>query len=139
MGYKDSGVIKGPELTWSLMWLTRCYAFQFLGVWLTVRYRNQKDPSANPSAFLWMIWTDSQHYIIWGGSVLHYVSHVDQNQIYELDYLNSRGFKCNVCTMYSPYYPQKHYLINSSLEKVLYFGSGQTHFNWLSRMKYDNF
>lgn len=29
--------------------------FQFLGVWLTVRYRNQKDPRANPSAFLWMI------------------------------------------------------------------------------------
>lgn len=26
--------------------------FQFVGVWLTVRYRNQKDPRANPSAFL---------------------------------------------------------------------------------------
>ncbi|XP_011555732.1 tetraspanin-13 isoform X2 [Plutella xylostella] len=25
---------------------------EFLGVWLTVRYRNQKDPRANPSAFL---------------------------------------------------------------------------------------
>lgn len=25
---------------------------QFVGVWLTVRYRNQKDPRANPSAFL---------------------------------------------------------------------------------------
>lgn len=26
---------------------------QILGVWLTYRYRNQKDPRANPSAFLW--------------------------------------------------------------------------------------
>ncbi|XP_018375401.1 PREDICTED: tetraspanin-13 isoform X2 [Trachymyrmex cornetzi] len=25
---------------------------EFVGVWLTVRYRNQKDPRANPSAFL---------------------------------------------------------------------------------------
>lgn len=25
---------------------------EFIGVWLTVRYRNQKDPRANPSAFL---------------------------------------------------------------------------------------
>ncbi|XP_046393365.1 tetraspanin-31 [Ischnura elegans] len=25
---------------------------EFLGVWLTVRYRNQKDPRANPSAYL---------------------------------------------------------------------------------------
>ena len=25
---------------------------QILGVWLAVRYRNQKDPRANPSAFL---------------------------------------------------------------------------------------
>ncbi|KAF2350823.1 hypothetical protein FHG87_018419 [Trinorchestia longiramus] len=25
---------------------------EFLGVWLTVRYRNQRDPVANPSAFL---------------------------------------------------------------------------------------
>ncbi|KAG0698662.1 Tetraspanin-31 [Chionoecetes opilio] len=25
---------------------------EFLGVWLTVRYRNQRDPRANPSAFL---------------------------------------------------------------------------------------
>ncbi|RZF46189.1 hypothetical protein LSTR_LSTR011543 [Laodelphax striatellus] len=29
------------------------YSFtEFVGVWLTVRYRNQKDPRANPSAFL---------------------------------------------------------------------------------------
>ncbi|PSN33895.1 Tetraspanin-31 [Blattella germanica] len=28
------------------------FCSQFLGVWLTVRYRNQKDPRANPSAFL---------------------------------------------------------------------------------------
>lgn len=26
---------------------------EILGVWLTYRYRNQKDPRANPSAFLW--------------------------------------------------------------------------------------
>lgn len=26
--------------------------FQILGVWLAMRYRNQKDPRANPSAFL---------------------------------------------------------------------------------------
>ena len=25
---------------------------QIFGVWMTVRYRNQKDPRANPSAFL---------------------------------------------------------------------------------------
>ncbi|XP_075231129.1 tetraspanin 97E [Lycorma delicatula] len=25
---------------------------EFIGVWLTIRYRNQKDPRANPSAFL---------------------------------------------------------------------------------------
>jgi hypothetical protein len=29
-----------------------CARLQFVGVWLTVRYRNQKDPRANPSAFL---------------------------------------------------------------------------------------
>ncbi|OXB62920.1 hypothetical protein ASZ78_008896 [Callipepla squamata] len=28
------------------------FSFQILGVWLTYRYRNQKDPRANPSAFL---------------------------------------------------------------------------------------
>ncbi|KAF3819167.1 hypothetical protein GH733_013317 [Mirounga leonina] len=28
------------------------HPFQILGVWLTYRYRNQKDPRANPSAFL---------------------------------------------------------------------------------------
>ncbi|KOC65759.1 Tetraspanin-31 [Habropoda laboriosa] len=28
------------------------FSFTFVGVWLTVRYRNQKDPRANPSAFL---------------------------------------------------------------------------------------
>ena len=26
--------------------------FQFIGVWLAARFRNQKDPRANPSAFL---------------------------------------------------------------------------------------
>ncbi|NXT97804.1 TSN13 protein, partial [Buphagus erythrorhynchus] len=28
------------------------FYFQILGVWLTYRYRNQKDPRANPSAFI---------------------------------------------------------------------------------------
>lgn len=34
-------------------WIGLFFSFtEFLGVWLTVRYRNQKDPRANPSAFL---------------------------------------------------------------------------------------
>ncbi|POI29106.1 hypothetical protein CIB84_007143, partial [Bambusicola thoracicus] len=32
--------------------ISLCFSFQILGVWLTYRYRNQKDPRANPSAFL---------------------------------------------------------------------------------------
>lgn len=32
--------------------LYKKYQLQFVGVLLTVRYRNQKDPRANPSAFL---------------------------------------------------------------------------------------
>ncbi|KAB1276057.1 Tetraspanin-13 [Camelus dromedarius] len=35
-----------------LLFLLFFLPFQILGVWLTYRYRNQKDPRANPSAFL---------------------------------------------------------------------------------------
>lgn len=40
----------GVETVWLIIPLVFC--FQILGVWVTYRYRNQKDPRANPSAFL---------------------------------------------------------------------------------------
>jgi uncharacterized protein YneF (UPF0154 family) len=35
-----------------LLFVILVFLLQILGVWLAVRYRNQKDPRANPSAFL---------------------------------------------------------------------------------------
>ncbi|XP_016366299.1 tetraspanin-31-like [Sinocyclocheilus rhinocerous] len=42
---KGFGIVSSIHI---IGFLTRC----ILGVWLAMRYRNQKDPRANPSAFL---------------------------------------------------------------------------------------
>lgn len=55
----DSVTILGPawiQLSHFITPANLFFAFlllQILGVWLAFRYRNQKDPHANPSAFLW--------------------------------------------------------------------------------------
>lgn len=51
----DSFIVEAIDSGLSITgWLGLLFSFtEFIGVWLTIRYRNQKDPRSDPSAFLW--------------------------------------------------------------------------------------